>query len=44
MIHTVIVHVSEGQYDPNVNGIISWKYFASSHEKCVVDSIGGRAK
>ena len=27
-----------------VNGIISWKYFASSHEKCIVDGIGGRAK
>ena len=27
-----------------VNGIISWKYFDLSHEKCVVDSIGGRAK
>ena len=24
-----------------VNGIISWKYFASYHEKCVVDGIGG---
>ena len=27
-----------------VNGTILWKYFASSHEKCVVDGIGGRAK
>ena len=27
-----------------VNGIILLKYFASSHEKCVVDGLGGRAK
>ena len=27
-----------------VNGIISCKYFASSHEKGVVDGIGGCAK
>ena len=27
-----------------VNGTISWKYFATSHEKCVVDGIGGHAK
>ena len=27
-----------------VNGTISWKYIATSHEKCVVDGIGGRAK
>ena len=27
-----------------VNGIISWKYFASSHEKCVVDGIRAGAQ
>ena len=27
-----------------VNGTISWKYFSTSHEKCVVDGIGGHAK
>ena len=27
-----------------VNGTVSWKYIATSHEKCVVDGIGGRAK
>ena len=27
-----------------VNGTISWKNFPTSHEKCVVDGIGGRAK
>ena len=43
--HTVIVHVHQrDNTTQKVNGIISWKYFASFHEKCVVDGIGGRAK